>query len=126
MIKNNLGRILRQRRIAILLTLHELAAASGVSAAHLGRIETGERFPSARILRKIAKPLGFDEGELFTLAGFLSPQTSSIAERNGHLYVIICIAIEPPITRTALLFTREAIPKESADHEVEIASPCLQ
>jgi len=126
MIKNNLGRILRQRRIAILLTLHELAAASGVSAAHLGRIETGERFPSARILRKIAKPLGFDEGELFTLAGFLSPQTPSIAERNVHLHVIICIAIEPPVTRTASMFTRELIPKESTDHEVETASSCLQ
>jgi len=126
MIKNNLGRILRQRRIAILLTLQELAAASGVSTAHLGRIETGERFPSACILRKIAKPLGFDEGELFTLAGFLSPQTPSIAERNVHPHIIICIVIEPPVIRTASLFTREAIPKESAAHEVETASSYLQ
>ena len=55
------------------LSLRELAALSGVSKSHLGRIERGERFPSAYILRRIAKPLGFDEGELFTLAGFLSP-----------------------------------------------------
>ena len=62
------------------LTLQELAAMSGVSASHLGRIERGERFPSAHILRKIAQPLGFDENELFTLAGYLSPQSLGIAE----------------------------------------------
>jgi transcriptional regulator with XRE-family HTH domain len=78
----NLGRILKHQRITIPLTLQELAAASGVSSSHLGRIERGERFPSARILRRIAKPLGFDEDELFTLAGFLSPQTSGVAERE--------------------------------------------
>ncbi len=55
------------------LTLRGLATASGLSPSHLGRIERGERFPSAYILRRIAKPLGFDESELFTLAGFLSP-----------------------------------------------------
>ena len=79
---NNLGRILKQQRIAIPLTLQELAAASGVSSSHLGRIERAERFPSARILRKIAKPLGFDEDELFILAGFLSPQPSNMAEAS--------------------------------------------
>lgn len=83
---SNLGRILKQQRVTIPLTLQELAAASGVSASHLGRIERGERFPSAHILRKIAKPLGFDEDELFTLAGFLSPRTSGIAEERTTSY----------------------------------------
>ena len=83
---NDLGKILKQQRITVPLTLQELAAASGVSSSHLGRIERGERFPSARMLRKIAKPLGFDEDELFTLAGFLSPQTSGIAEDTGSKY----------------------------------------
>lgn len=64
------------------LTLQELAAGSGISSSHLGRIERGERFPSARILRKIAAPLGFGEGELFTLAGYLSVSPSAIAEAN--------------------------------------------
>ena len=83
---NDLGKILKQQRITVPLTLQELAAASGVSSSHLGRIERGERFPSARILRKIAKPLGFDEDELFTLAGFLSPQSSGVAEETGTRY----------------------------------------
>ena len=84
--ENNLGRILKQQRIAIPLTLQELATTSEVSSSHLGRIERGERFPSAHILRRIAKPLGFDEDELFTLAGFLSPQTPGVAEERGSGY----------------------------------------
>jgi transcriptional regulator with XRE-family HTH domain len=83
---HDLGRIIKQQRITVPLTLQELAAVSGVSSSHLGRIERGERFPSARILRKIAKPLGFDEDELFTLAGFLSPQTTDLAEESGPRY----------------------------------------
>lgn len=64
------------------LTLQELSDQAHVSPSHLGRIERGERFPSARILRKIAKPLGFEEDELFTLAGYLSPQHGSISEER--------------------------------------------
>jgi len=78
----NLGRIIKQQRLMVPLTLQELAATSGVSPSHLGRVERGERFPSAQILRKIAKPLGFDEDELFTLAGYLSSRPSMIAERE--------------------------------------------
>ncbi len=82
----NLGKIIKQQRISLSLTLRELAAKSGVSASHLGRIERGERFPSAHILQKTAKPLGFKEDELFTLAGYLSPRFYSVIESWGtHL-----------------------------------------
>ena len=70
---NYLGSIIKQHRTAMRLTLRKLATALGLSPSHLGRIERGERFPSAYILRRIAKPLAFDERELFTLASFLSP-----------------------------------------------------
>ncbi len=83
---HNLGRILKQQRISIPLTLQELSSTSGVSSSHLGRIERAERFPSAHILRRIAKPLGFDEDELFTLAGFLSPQDPGVAEERSSSY----------------------------------------
>ena len=79
---SNLGKILKQQRITVPLTLQELSSISAVSSSHLGRIERGERFPSARILRRIAKPLGFGEDELFTLAGFLSPQASGVSEER--------------------------------------------
>ena len=92
------------------LTLRELAIMSGVSSSHLGRIERGERFPSAHILRRIAKPLGFEEDELFTLAGYLSPQSPSIAESHADYtgggldpYVARMLAQEPPEVQRAVI-----------------------
>ena len=78
--RGNLGEILRQQRIMIPLTLKELAVRSAVSPSYLGRIERGERFPSASVLRKIAGYLGFEENELFVLAGYLSSQAPGTAE----------------------------------------------
>lgn len=80
--EGHLGRIIKQQRVAVQLTLQELASKSGVSSSHLGRIERGERSPSARTLRRIANPLGFGEDELFTLAGYLSPHPSIISESS--------------------------------------------
>ena len=77
---SNLGRILKQRRVMLQLTLHKLGAMSGVSPSHLGRVERGQRFPSASILRRIAKPLSFEESELFSLADYLTPQQFGLAE----------------------------------------------
>ena len=76
----NLGRMLKQRRLVIMMTLRALAQASGISSSHLGRIERGERFPSAPVLRKVAGPLGFEESELFSLAGYLSLPSSGVEE----------------------------------------------
>ena len=89
--------MLRQRRVVIPLTLQELSARTGVSTSHLGRIEGGSRFPSARVLHKIAGPLGFSEDELFTLAGFLSPQPSTEVEgvRRLDAYVAGVLSQEP-------------------------------
>jgi transcriptional regulator with XRE-family HTH domain len=80
--RSHIGGIIKQQRISLPLTLQELAEKADVSASHLGRIERGERFPSAHILRKIAAPLGFEENELFTLAGYLSAQPSMIEESS--------------------------------------------
>lgn len=100
--KNHLGRIIKQQRISLPLTLQELASQSGVSASHLGRIERGERFPSAHILQRIAKPLSFEEDEIFTLAGYLSPQSPMVAEQGATYdgnrldpYVARVLAQEP-------------------------------
>ena len=79
-VNNNLGRIIKQQRVLAQMTLRELATRSDVSASHLGRVEMGERFPSAHVLQRIAGPLGFDESELFALAGYLSPQPLTAAE----------------------------------------------
>ena len=106
----HIGGIVKQQRISIPLTLQELSAKAGVSASHLGRIERGERFPSAHILRKIAEPLGFEENELFTLAGYLSSQSSGVAERAPTYtsrqldpYVARVLAQEPVEVQRAVI-----------------------
>lgn len=98
----NLGEILKQKRLSLPLTLRELSVVSGVSTSHLGRIERGDRFPSGSVLRRIAEPLGFTEDELFTLAGYLSPQPSGVAEGEAQYggggldpYVARMLAQEP-------------------------------
>jgi transcriptional regulator with XRE-family HTH domain len=106
----NLGEIIRQGRITMRLTLSQLSAISGVSSSHLGRIERGERYPSGSILRRIAEPLGFEENELFTLAGYLSPTSSGVAESRpryggGELdpYVTRMLAQEPVDVQRAVI-----------------------
>lgn len=107
-INNDLRKMLKQRRLMAGLTLGEVSARSGVSVSYLGRIERGDRYPSAAILRRIAEPLGADEIELLTFAGFLSPQPSSGSEnpRSGQLdsYVALMLSQEPPkVQRAALM-----------------------
>jgi len=104
----DLGEIIRQKRVLIPMTLSELSEKSGVSSSHLGRIERGERFPSARILRKIAEPLGFEEKELFTLANYLTPVEGKIeaGERiSGRLdpYVAGVLSQEPVAVQRAVI-----------------------
>jgi len=106
--RNDFGKMLKRQRVMIPLTLHELARATGVSTSHLGRIERGDRFPSANILRKLAKPLGFEEDELFTRAGYLSPQPPTKAGRETYIqgldpYVARVLASESvEVHRTAI------------------------
>ena len=107
--RNDLAKMLKQQRIMKGLTLRQLAAMSGISSSHLARIERGERFPSARTLRKLAKPLSLEEGELFVLANYLSPQ-SPVAEggtRNNVMgldsYVAEILSQEPiEVQRTVI------------------------
>jgi transcriptional regulator with XRE-family HTH domain len=106
---SNLGEVLKQRRSITRLTLKELGEVAGVSASYLGRIEQGKRFPSARVLHRIARHLGFSEDELLIMAGYLSTQPTG--KTNGHElepdfgklhpYVARVLAAEP----TAVQFT---------------------
>ena len=106
--KSHLGEILRQRRVMTRLTLKDLSDVTGVSISHLGRIEQGNRFPSARVLHRIAKPLGLGEGELLSLAGYLSADSDTVVESKAQCditrldpYVAKVLASEP----TAVQFT---------------------
>ena len=102
--RGDLGRMLKQRRVMMTLTLRKLAAISGISSSHLGRIERGERFPSALVLRKVAQPLGFEESELFSLAGFLSPGPAGVEEGKaeyfaGRLYPYVAMVLSEELVK---------------------------
>ncbi len=107
---NDLGKILKRRRLMEPLTLQELATVASVSPSHLGRIERGERFPSVSVLRKIARPLGFSEVELFAVAGFLPFESSDRRESvtfsstdNIDPCVASVLASEPVATQRAVI-----------------------
>ena len=101
----NLGQFIKQQRTMRGLTLEELGALSGVSPSHLGRIERGERFPSAPVLRRIAGPLGLNEEELFAFAGFLSPSSAEAETHTGRIdpYVAGMLASESMATQRTLV-----------------------
>jgi len=107
----NLGKVLKRQRLSIPLTLRELSVRSGVSTSHLDRIERGERYPSARILRKLSKPVGFEENELFTLAGYLSHGSPSEADSHERYslskaldpYVVMVLSQEPVETQRTVI-----------------------
>jgi transcriptional regulator with XRE-family HTH domain len=82
--KRDLGREIREQRKSIPLSLRQLSEMSGVSIAHLARVERGERVPSPSVINKIAKPLNFDLYELLIGAGHISadPSNSSAEQRN--------------------------------------------
>ena len=105
--RNDLGKILKQRRLMTPLTLQELASVACVSSSHLGRIERGERFPSARILRRIASPLKMEEAELMSLAGYLSPEPTTVPRNAGSMrldpYVSMVLSQEPVEMQRAAL-----------------------
>jgi len=80
--KPNIAKIIKEQRKSIPLSLNQLSRLSGVSVAHLGRIEQGHRQPSTRTLQKIAKPLGFDLYELLIMAGHLLPDPTTFSEEQ--------------------------------------------
>ncbi len=104
---NHLGKTLKQQRLMAGLTLQQLSGRSGISASYLARIERGERYPSASILRKIASPLNIGEVELLVFAGFLSPQSVSGGEVQASQrldpYVASVLSQECPEVQRAVV-----------------------
>lgn len=124
---NNLGKMLKTRRLMMGHTLSELAVLSDVSVSHIARIERGERFPSASILKRISKPLGFSEIELFTIAGYLPPVPpdtgqNGISDSTGNLdaYVASVLASEPVSRQRAIIGIFNIIKAISDEPSVQI------
>ncbi|MFC1940334.1 helix-turn-helix domain-containing protein [Chloroflexota bacterium] len=80
--KPNVGKIIKEQRKNLSLSLKQLSRLSGVSVSHLGRVEQGKRGASTRTLQKIAEPLGFDLYELLVMTGHLLPGSSLYSDEQ--------------------------------------------
>jgi len=107
--ENSIGKIIKQQRILSDLSKGELAKRAGVHQTLIGRLERGERAPSARTLRKLAKVLGISEVELFMHADYLSkPASAKKIEEDTQIMkldpkVIFELSKETPATQRAVL-----------------------
>ncbi|MFC2004846.1 helix-turn-helix domain-containing protein [Chloroflexota bacterium] len=80
--KPNVGKIIKEQRKKLSLSLYQLSNLSGVSVSHLGRVEQSQRGASIRTLQKIAEPLGFDLFELLVITGHLLPEASLSSDEH--------------------------------------------
>ncbi len=108
-----IGGIVKQLRVRADMTRGQLAVASGVSASHVTRIENGQRYPSARILRRIAPNVGIGELDLLAFAGYVSPEHAEIVAvpDSGKLdpYVVAYLSREPVVVQRAVIGVFSAI-----------------
>jgi transcriptional regulator with XRE-family HTH domain len=75
MITNKFGLYLRNLRLEKRFSLNQLALKSGVSNAHISRIERGLRpAPSPEIIEKLANALNANYEEMLVVAGYLPEQ----------------------------------------------------
>jgi transcriptional regulator with XRE-family HTH domain len=62
-----LGKMIRQRRVSLLMTVNELSERAILSPAYLTSIEEGQTFPSSSVIRKIACGLRVSEAVLMVV-----------------------------------------------------------
>lgn len=129
-----LAKMLKEQREQMGLTLAALSDRSGVCVSHISRVEKGERFPSALVLRRLAKPLGLSEGQLLATGGYLTNpagayNTGDIRPRTPQEVLDELRAVQPiaiPIYDEGVFATekKEAIefaywsPRRAADRNV--------
>jgi transcriptional regulator with XRE-family HTH domain len=65
--EQKLGQVISDRRRQLGLTQQELARRIKTSTPYVGHLESGERTPSDKVLRRLAQALGLDRRELFIL-----------------------------------------------------------
>ncbi len=82
--ENRLARLFRTKRIAMLVTLDELACASGVPVAELRQMETGEYFPGNGCPERVAEALGIKAIPASTSLPFIIPVIEHECEES-HL-----------------------------------------
>ncbi|MBM2618344.1 helix-turn-helix transcriptional regulator [Actinoplanes sp. LDG1-06] len=80
MLRELIGRVLRQTRQAQRRTLREVADAVGMSIGHLSEVERGRKEPSSELLAAICRALGLTMADLLiAVLRDLAPQQPRLA-----------------------------------------------
>ena len=77
--------LIRSYRLRRNLTLAQLSELSGISSAHLSRLENGQRTPTVRVLLQLARALGVSLG---TLVGEAPAENTVYVSRSGDRHTI--------------------------------------
>jgi transcriptional regulator with XRE-family HTH domain len=77
--------LIRSHRLRRHLTLAQLSELSGISVAHLSRLENGQRTPTVRLLLQLARALGVSLG---TLVGESPAESTVYVSRSGDRHTI--------------------------------------
>ena len=86
------GAWLKQRRAARGYSQQDLAGILGVSAAHLSRVESGEKGLSETCIERAAEALGIDPQELALRAGVVPPALFQAIARDPRAFLSWCAA----------------------------------
>lgn len=65
-----LGEVIRERRLALGLSLREVSSTGYVSMGHLSDVENGRKEGSSSFINGVANGLGIEASELIIQAGF--------------------------------------------------------
>jgi len=77
--------LIRSHRLRRNLTLAQLSDLSGISVAHLSRLENGQRTPTVRLLLQLARALGVPLG---ALVGESAAENTAYVSRSGDRHTI--------------------------------------
>jgi transcriptional regulator with XRE-family HTH domain len=99
---NLFGREVRRRRVALGLTLEQLAERSGLTPNYIGTVENGRRDPSLSTVMSLAAGLGVPAGEL--VGGV--PELGPVAIETARL-----LEGAPPDLQGAILELARAVAK---------------
>jgi transcriptional regulator with XRE-family HTH domain len=92
---NFLGDRLRELRNQKRLSLREIDEIAGISSSYLSQVETGERHPSASVLKKLAPAYGISPRELLEVAGYLDEPEAKLTETEYLEWAFQCVLSDP-------------------------------
>jgi len=86
---------LRELRQKQRLSLREVGEKVGISTSYLSQIETGERVPSAEILRRLAPAYGVPVRDLLEVAGYLDEPEAMMSDGERLEWAFQCVLTDP-------------------------------